>query len=257
MGEIIAIASQKGGVGKTATVINLGASLAIYEKKILIIDMDPQGSVAVSFQIGDTEVDKGMLQVFVNNIPLSDALIDVGFTNLHIVPSNVTSEEEEIEFYRKALNVTLLKRILNPYKNIYDYILIDCPPSIGSVTMNVLVAADSLLIPIQTEYYSLKSLGKFIKSVRNISLKYNQDLLFKGLLITMYDKRRKKSKEIVDELRYSFKNIVFNTIIPRNSKISEAPRIGKPVALYSISSQGAIGYLNLAEELLNSSINKS
>jgi chromosome partitioning protein len=252
MGEIIAVASQKGGVGKTATVINLGASLAIFEQKILIIDMDPQGSIAASFQIGDTEVEKGMFQVFVNNIPISDALIDVGFANLHIAPANVNNEGEEIEFFRKAMNITLLKRILNPYKNIYDYILIDCPPSIGSLTINSLVAADSLIIPVQTEYYSLKALGKFIRSVKNISIKYNPNLMLKGLLITMHEKRRKKSKEIVDELRYSFKNTVFKTVIPRNSKISEAPGIGKPVALYSISSQGAIGYLNLAEELLNS-----
>ena len=135
MGEIIAVSSQKGGVGKTATSINLGASLAIFEQKILIIDMDPQGSIAASFQIGDTEVDKGMFQVFTENIPLSDALVDVGFENLHIVPTNVIGEDEEIEFYRKAINISLLKRILNPYKVIYDYILIDCPPSLGSLTL--------------------------------------------------------------------------------------------------------------------------
>ena len=251
MGEIIAVASQKGGVGKTATSINLGASLAIFEQKILIVDMDPQGSIAASFLIGDTEVEHGMFQVFADNIPLSECLIDVGFENLHIVPANVIGEQEEIEFYRKAMNISLLKRILNPYKSIYDYILIDCPPSLGSLTLNSLVAADSLIIPMQCEYYSLKALGKFISSVKNISVKYNPDLIFKGLLITMYDKRTKKSKEIVEELRYSFKNTVFKTVIPRNSKISEAPGVGKPVALYSITSQGAIGYLNLAEELLN------
>ena len=251
MGEIIAVASQKGGVGKTATSINLGASLAIFEQKVLLIDMDPQGSIAASFLIGDTEVENGMFQVFTDNIPLSEGLIDVGFENLHIVPANVIGEQEEIEFYRKGMNISLLKRTLNPYKNIYDYILIDCPPSLGSLTLNSLIAADSLIIPVQCEYYSLKALGKFINSVKNISIKYNPDLIFKGLLITMFEKRTKKSKEIVNELRYSFKNTVFKTVIPRNSKISEAPGVGKPVALYSITSQGAIGYLNLAEELLN------
>ena len=252
MGEIIAVSSQKGGVGKTATSINLGASLAIFEQKILIIDMDPQGSIAASFQIGDTEVDKGMFQVFTENIPLSDALVDVGFENLHIVPTNVIGEDEEIEFYRKAMNISLLKRILNPYKVIYDYILIDCPPSLGSLTLNSLVAADSIIVPIQCEFYSLKALGKFIRTVKKLSQKYNPDLDFKGFLITMFDKRIKKSQEISEELRYSFKDTVLETVIPRNSKISEAPGTGKPVALYSITSQGAIGYLNLAEELLNS-----
>jgi len=256
MGEITAVASQKGGVGKTTSAINLGCSLAILGKKTLLIDMDPQGSIAASFNLRGTKVQNGIFQVFTDKIPLSDALVDIGLENIKIVPSNVNSEAEEIDLFRRAMNFTFLKHVLVPYKKVYDYILIDCPPSLGSLTINALTASDTLLVPVQCEYYSLKSLGKFIRAIRNISHKYNQLLEFKGFLITMYDKRIKKSKEIANEIRYSFKKTVFDTVIPRNSKVSEAPSVGKPVALYDISSPGAIGYLQLAEEIINSNSNQ-
>lgn len=255
MGEIVAVASQKGGVGKTTTSINLGASLAILDHKTLLIDMDPQGSVAASFHLNETKIKIGMMQIFTDNMPLSEAIIDIGLEDLHIVPSNVFSEDEEIEFFKYAMNFELLKKILSPYKDIYEYILIDCPPSLGSLTINALTAADSLLIPVQCEFYSLKALGKFIRTIKNISKRHNPYLNFIGFLITMYDKRIKRSEEISRELRYSFKSTVLETIIPRNSKISEAPAVGKPVALVDISSPGALGYLQLAEEILISRSN--
>jgi len=255
MGEVVAVASQKGGVGKTTTSINLGTSLAILDYKTLLVDMDPQGSIAASFQLNEAKVKKGMFQVFSENIPLSEALIDIGFEDLHIVPSNVYSEEEEIEFFRYAMNFQLLKKVLSPFKNIYDYILIDCPPSLGSLTINAITAADSVLIPVQCEYYSVRALGKFMRSIRDISRKYNPELYFKGFLITMYDKRIKNNKEMLDKLRYSFKSILLDTTIPRNAKLSEAPSRGKPVALLDVTSPGAIGYLKLAEEILASNSN--
>ena len=250
MAEIITIASQKGGVGKTTTAVNLSTSLAILEKKTLLIDMDPQGSVAASFQIQENRILQGMFQVFSEKIPLSDVLLDIGLEDLHVVPTHVVTEDDEIEFFRYAMNFNTLKQIMAPYRKIYDYIIIDCPPSLGSLTINALTAADSIVIPVQCEYYSLKALGKFIHAVRGISLKQNPDLRIMGILATMFDKRLKKSQDIMEKLRYSFKNIVLNTTIPRNSKIAEAPGQGKPIALMDITSPGGLAYLQLAEEIL-------
>ncbi len=251
MGKIIAIASQKGGVGKTTTAINLGVSLSIFNKKTLIIDLDPQGSIAETFQISHHEIPAGLLDIFKDKIPVADTIIDIGLGNFEIVTSNIRNEEEEVELYTYAFNLNMLRNILKPYKKLYDYILLDCPPNLGTLTMNGLIAADSVIIPVQCEYYSLKSLGKFLQSIRNISKKHNKKLKIEGILITLFDKRIKKSHEIAEELKRTFKNLVFDVKIPRNAKVAEAPAHGKPVALFDINAPGAIAYLELAEKLIN------
>lgn len=254
MGKIIAIASQKGGVGKTSTAINLGASLAIFQKNTLIIDMDPQGSISETFHLNEFEIKYGIFDIFVNKIPLSMAITDIGLENFEIVPANVQNEEDEIELYTKAFHLKFLKNVLNPYIDIYDYILIDCPPNLGTLTMNALNAAHSVIIPLQCEFYSIKSLGKFLQSIRNISDKFSNDIQVEGILITMFDKRLKKSREIANDIMKTFKDFIFQTKIPRNSKISEAPSVGKPVALFDINSTGALSYLSLAEEIINKEV---
>ena len=250
MGKIVAIASQKGGVGKTTTAINLGVSLTIFQKKTLVIDIDPQGSIAETFHINEFEIKYGIFDVFVSKIPLSSAITDIGLENFEIVPANIRNEEDELELYTHAFHIKLLRNVLQPYLDLYDYILIDCPPNLGTLTMNALAAANSVIIPVQCEYYSLKSLGKFLRSIKNIGGKFNPHLNILGILITMFDKRLKKSREIANDMSKSFKDLLFVTKIPRNSKISEAPSVGKPVALYDINSTGAISYLNLAEEII-------
>ncbi|HHJ52982.1 MAG TPA: ParA family protein [Caldithrix abyssi] len=254
MGEIIVVSSQKGGVGKTTTVVNLGTSLAILGQKTLLLDLDPQGSIANSFNIDEYKISKGLYEVIVKKLPLAMAVTEIGLENLEMVPTNVHNEDQEIDLFTHALKIDLLKTILKPLKANYDYILIDCPPNLGTLTLNGLVAADSVIIPVQPEFYALKALGKFLRSVKKIGSKYNKGLIFKGILITMFDRRLKKSKEIVAELQSTFRDLMFRTVVPRNSRVAEAPAYGKPLALLDINSPGAIAYFRLAEEIMSKKV---
>jgi chromosome partitioning protein len=255
MGEIIAIASQKGGVGKTSTSINLGASLAIFQKSVLLVDLDPQGSIAASFHLEDMQIEYGLLDIVVSKVPLAKAIADIGLEEFEIVPSNVKSEEDEVELFTHLLQPHILKSILTPVRDEYDFIILDCPPSLGTITVNALAAADSVVIPVQSEYFSLRALGKFLRSIKKIGAKYNPQLNLRGILITMLDKRLKRSREIMNELRKTFKKLIFENYIPRNAKIAEAPALGKPVALVDMTSKGSVAYFKLAEEILNKKIN--
>ncbi|MCB0280885.1 MAG: ParA family protein [Calditrichaeota bacterium] len=252
MGEIVATASQKGGVGKTTTAVNLGASLAILEKKVLLIDMDPQGSVGANFGLTKYNIESGMYDVIIHGKPIIDAIIETKLDGFDIVPVNIWTEDQEVEFVRIASNVHLLRHVLKTIKQNYDYILIDCPPSIGALTLNAIVSADSLLIPVQCEFFALKALGRFLKMTRSIRDKYNPDLVYKGFVLTMVDYNLGKTESLVNDLELSLKDLLFKTKIPRSSKISEAPSYSIPVALLDVGSEGSVAYLELAKEMINS-----
>lgn len=251
MGEIIATASQKGGVGKTTTAVNLSASLAIFEKKVLLIDMDPQGSVGANFGLNKFNTDYGMYNVLVEGVPIMEAIIETKLEGFDIVSSNAWGEKEEIGFIDKAKNVELLRHVLNSVRNKYDFIVIDCPPSLGPLTLNAIISADSLVIPLQCEFFALKALGRFLKMTRSIKDKYNPELLYRGFLLTMVDETIPQTRDIISELERSLKDLLMKTKIPRHPKVSEAPAHSVPVALLDISSPGSVAYLELAKEILN------
>jgi chromosome partitioning protein len=250
MSEIIAIASQKGGVGKTTTAVNLGASLAVLERKVLIIDMDPQGSIAASFGIGRYDIEVGTFDVINKGVPLADAIIETELENFDIVPSNVWTEEEEILFVEAAGDFRLFKEIVAPYGEEYDYIIIDCPPSLGNLTLNAIVASSSMLIPVQCEYYALKALGRFLRMTRSVSQEYNPGLRYLGFLLTLVDWSDPQTKVLIKELKESLKGLVFDVIIPRTPKLAHAPSVGKPLCLFDIANEGAESYLKLAEKII-------
>jgi chromosome partitioning protein len=251
MGEIIATASQKGGVGKTTTAVNLSASLAILDKKVLLIDIDPQGSIAANFGLNKYNAEFGTFHLLVKGVPVHKAIIETKLDGFDLIVTGVWDENDEIEFIDKAKNVELLKSVLNAVKHKYDYIIIDCPPSLGAITINAIIAADSLLIPLQCEYFALKALGRFLKMTRSIKEEYNPDLNYRGFVLTMVDESLEQTKNIIEELERSLKDLLLKTRIPRNAKISEAPAHLVPVALLDISSVGSVAYLELAKELMS------
>jgi len=250
MGKIIAIANQKGGVGKTTTTINLAASLGVLENKVLLIDADPQANASSGLGVNVEEVTLGTYQVLEHTIPAKDAILKTSSPNLDIIPAHIDLVAIEIELIDKQDREYMLKRALADLKNEYDYILIDCAPSLGLITLNSLVAADSVIIPIQCEYFALEGLGKLLNTIKSIQRIHNPKLDIEGLLLTMFDSRLRLSNQVVEEVRKHFSSMVFDTIIRRNTRLGEAPSYGESIIAYDATSKGAINYLNLANEFI-------
>ena len=250
MGKIIAIANQKGGVGKTTTSINLAASLGVLEKKVLLIDADPQANASSGLGIDVDSVESGTYQVLEHTISAKDAIVKTSSPNVDIIPAHIDLVAIEIELVDKQEREYMLQKSLAEIKNDYDYILIDCAPSLGLITLNSLVAADSVIIPIQCEYFALEGLGKLLNTIKSLQKIHNADLDIEGLLLTMYDSRLRLSNQVVDEVRKHFSSMVFDTIIRRNTRLGEAPSYGESIIAYDATSKGAVNYLNLAQELI-------
>ena len=250
MGKIIAIANQKGGVGKTTTSINLAASLGVLEKKVLLIDADPQANASSGLGIDVNSVALGTYQVLEHTISAKEAIVKTVSPNVDIIPAHIDLVAIEIELIDKQEREYMLKKTLVDLKNDYDYILIDCAPSLGLITLNSLVAADSVIIPIQCEYFALEGLGKLLNTIKSIQNIHNLELEIEGLLLTMFDSRLRLSNQVVEEVRKHFSSMVFDTIIRRNIRLGEAPSYGESIIAYDATSKGAINYLNLAQELL-------
>lgn len=250
MGKVIALANQKGGVGKTTTAINLAASLAVLEKKVLIIDADPQANSTSGVGLDVREVENSIYECIVDGIAAKKAILETEIKGLHIIPSHIDLVGAEIEMLNMEEREHRLKGIVGDIAEEYDYIFIDCSPSLGLITVNALTGADSVMIPVQCEYFALEGLGKLLNTIKIIQSKLNTELEIEGFVLTMYDARLRLSNQVVDEVKKHFQEMVFETIIQRNIKLSEAPSFGKPVVLYDAESKGAVNYLNLAKELI-------
>ena len=250
MGKIIALANQKGGVGKTTTTINLAASLATLEQKVLVVDADPQANATSGLGVAVEQQAKTIYECLVMEASPREAIIPTGIEMLDILPSHVDLVGAEIEMLEFAQRESVMRKMLTPLVDQYDYILIDCSPSLGLITVNSLVAAHSVIIPVQCEYFALEGISKLLSTIRIIKSKLNPELAIEGFLMTMYDSRLRLANQIYNDVKQHFGDMVFETVINRNVKLSEAPSHGVPVILYDIESKGAVNYLQLAEELI-------
>ncbi len=250
MGKVIAIANQKGGVGKTTTAVNLAAALGVLEKKILLIDADPQANASSGLGIDIENLEKTSYDVFENTATIQETTHKTTTPNVDIVPSHIDLVAAEIELVDKDEREFMLKKAINEIKDKYDFIIIDCAPSLGLITINSLTAADSVIIPIQCEYFALEGLGKLLNTIKSVQNLHNPNLEIEGLLLTMYDARLRLSNQVVEEVNSHFPEMVFQTIIQRNVRLSEAPSFGESILKYDAESKGAVNYIHLAEEVL-------
>ena len=250
MGKVIALTNQKGGVGKTTTAINLAASLAVLDRKVLLIDADPQANATSGVGFDVKEVENSIYECIVDQTDPKQAIINTEIDGLDLIPSHIDLVGAEIEMLNLPNREKVLKNVLSKIKDDYDFILIDCSPSLGLITVNALTAADSVIIPVQCEYFALEGLGKLLNTVRIIQSRLNPLLEIEGFLLTMYDSRLNLSNQVYDEVKHHFQDMVFKSVISRNIRLSEAPSYGKPVLEYDATSKGAINYLNLAREVM-------
>lgn len=250
MGKIIAIANQKGGVGKTTTSVNLAAGLGVLEKKILLIDADPQANASSGLGIDVENVTVGTYQILEHASKANEAVVATNSPNVDIIPAHIDLVAIEIELVDKDNREYMLKQSLTSVVGNYDYIIIDCAPSLGLITLNALTAADSVIIPIQCEYFALEGLGKLLNTIKSVQKIHNPDLDIEGLLLTMFDSRLRLSNQVVEEVKKHFNEMVFDTIIQRNTRLGEAPSYGESIIAYDATSRGAVNYLNLANELI-------
>ncbi|ALJ00356.1 ParA family protein [Rufibacter tibetensis] len=250
MGKIIAVANQKGGVGKTTSAINLAASLAALEYRTLLVDADPQANATSGIGFDPKDIENSIYECMVDGVKTEDIIMSSPIDFLDLIPSHIDLVGAEVEMINLPNREDKMKQVLVPLKEKYDFIIIDCSPSLGLITVNSLTAADSVIIPVQCEYFALEGLGKLLNTIKIIQSRLNPDLEIEGLLLTMYDVRLRLSNQVVEEVKMHFQQMVFDTIIPRNVKLSESPSFGVPAILHDAESKGAISYLNLAREIV-------
>ena len=251
MGRIIAIANQKGGVGKTTTSVNLSACLAHIGKKVLLIDTDPQGNATSGVGINKGDVQNCIYDVLIDDVKISDVILQTKVDNLDIIPATISLAGAEIELVSTISREVRMKHAIHEAKDMYDYIIIDCPPSLGLLTINALTASDAILIPVQCEYYALEGLSQLLSTIRLVQKHLNEDLIIDGVLLTMFDARTNLGIQVIEEVKKYFQDKVYKTIIPRNVRLSEAPSHGEPIIVYDSRSRGAEVYLELAKEVVH------